>query len=139
MIIKYVLNSLVLVIGVVALTLFIGVLAAWFLVFYDLPFKKLISTLLVLPIAIPPYAVAYCYAAITDKGGSVDSVLSGINLGESYLSMLNVRSLAGCIFVLSLTTLPFHLLVGNFQGSQPLFYRWQDRCHSMYVNKYFFY
>ena len=82
------LNSLVLVIGVVALTLFIGVLAAWFLVFYDLPFKKLISTLLVLPIAIPPYAVAYCYAAITDKGGSIDNILSAVNLGESYLSML---------------------------------------------------
>ena len=54
LIISYVFNSLVLVIGVVALTLFIGVLAAWFIVFYDVPFKKLISTLLVLPIAIPP-------------------------------------------------------------------------------------
>ena len=111
LIVSYVSNSLVLVIGVVALTLVIGVLAAWFLVFYDLPFKKLISTLLVLPIAIPPYAVAYCYAAITDKGGSVDSVLSGINLGESYLSMLNVRSLTGCIFVLSLTLFPYIFLI----------------------------
>ena len=111
LIVSYVLNSLVLVIGVVALTLFIGVLAAWFLVFYDLPFKKLISTLLVLPIAIPPYAVAYCYAAITDKGGSIDNVLSAINLGESYLSMLNVRSLMGCIFVLSLTLFPYIFLI----------------------------
>ena len=51
LIISYVFNSLVLVIGVVALTLFIGVFAAWFIVFYDVPFKKLISTLLVLPIA----------------------------------------------------------------------------------------
>ncbi len=40
LIVSYVLNSLVLVIGVVALTLFIGLLAAWFLVFYDLPFKN---------------------------------------------------------------------------------------------------
>ena len=111
LILSYVLNSLVLVIGVVALTLFIGVLAAWFLVFYDLPFKKLISALLVLPIAIPPYAVAYCYGAITDKGGSIDNVLSVINLGESYLSMLNVRSLMGCIFVLSLTLFPYIFLI----------------------------
>ena len=111
LIVSYVLNSLVLVIGVVAFTLFIGVLAAWFLVFYDLPFKKLISTLLVLPIAIPPYAVAYCYAAITDKGGSIDNVLSVINLEESYLSMLNIRSLMGCIFVLSLTLFPYIFLI----------------------------
>ena len=76
LIISYVLNSLFLVIGVVLLTLFLGVLAAWFLVFYDIPYKKLISMLLVLPIAIPPYAVAYCYANITDKGGSIDNILS---------------------------------------------------------------
>ena len=75
LIISYFFNSLVLVSGVVAFTLFIGVLAAWFIVFYDIPFKKLISTLLVLPIAIPPYAVAYCYADITDKGGSIDNIL----------------------------------------------------------------
>ena len=111
LIVSYVLNSLVLVIGVVALTLSIGVLSAWFLVFYDLPFKKLISTLLVLPIAIPPYAVAYCYAAITEKGGSIDGILSSINLGEFYLSMINVRSLMGCIFVLSLTLFPYIFLI----------------------------
>ena len=46
LIVPYILNSLVLVLGVVAFTLFIGVLAAWFLVFYDLPFKKLISNIL---------------------------------------------------------------------------------------------
>ena len=111
LIISYVFNSLVLVIGVVALTLFIGVFAAWFIVFYDVPFKKLISTLLVLPIAIPPYAVAYCYADITDKGGSIDNILSVINLGDVYLSMPTVRSLLGSTFVLSLTLFPYIFLI----------------------------
>ncbi len=111
LIISYVFNSLVLVTGVVALTLFIGVLAAWFIVFYDIRFKKLISTLLVLPIAIPPYAVAYCYADITDKGGSIDNILSALNLGEVYLSMPTVRSLMGSAFILSLTLFPYIFLI----------------------------
>ena len=111
LIISYVFNSLVLVISVVALTLFIGVLAAWFIVFYNVPFKKLISTLLVLPIAIPPYAVAYCYADITDKGGSIDNILSAMNLGEVYLSMPTVRSLMGSAFILSLTLFPYIFLI----------------------------
>ncbi len=55
--------------------------------------------------------MAYCYAAITDKGGSIDNILSAINLGESHLSMLNVRSLMGCIFVLSLTLFPYIFLI----------------------------
>ena len=75
-------DDLVLVIGVVALTLFIGVLTSWFIVFYDVPFKKLISMLLVLPIAIPPYAVAYCYADITDKGGVLFSFLEFLMLQD---------------------------------------------------------
>ena len=111
LIISYVFNSLVLVTGVVALTLFIGVLAAWFIVFYDIRFKKLISTFLVLPIAIPPYAVAYCYADITDKGGSIDNILSALNLGEVYLSMPTVRSLMGSAFILSLTLFPYIFLI----------------------------
>ncbi len=111
LIISYVLNSLALVTGVVALTLLIGVLAAWFIVFYDVPFKKLISTLLVLPIAIPPYALAYCYADITDKGGSIDNILSIMNLGEYYSLIPNVRSLIGSMFILSLTLFPYIFLI----------------------------
>ena len=81
LIISYISNSLLLLIGVVALTIFMGVLAAWFIVFYNIPFKKLLSTLLVLPIAIPPYAVAYCYADLTDKGGIIDNILVNISTG----------------------------------------------------------
>ena len=64
-----------------------------------------------LPIAIPPYAVAYCYADITDKGGSIDNILSAMNLGEVYLSMPTVRSLMGSAFILSLTLFPYIFLI----------------------------
>ena len=76
LIFSYTINSLILLIGVAILTSLIGVLSAWFVVFYDIPFKKLLSILLVLPIAIPPYAMAYCYADMTDKYGIKNNILS---------------------------------------------------------------
>ena len=66
---KFSLNTIKLIFGVSAVTLLLGLSAAWLTVFYDFYFKKLFSYLLIIPIAIPPYAVAYCYADITDKGG----------------------------------------------------------------------
>ena len=47
---------------------------------YDFYFKKLFSYLLIFPIAIPPYAVAYCYADITDKGGVIFNILEFLNI-----------------------------------------------------------
>ena len=111
LLISYISSSLLLVTGVVIFTLLIGVLAAWFIVFYDIPFKKLISTLLVLPIAIPPYAIAYCYADLTDKGGKINNILSFINLEEIFIIMPTVRSIEGAIFVLSLTLFPYIFLI----------------------------
>ena len=73
---SYVANSLTLLIGVIIFTVLLGVLSAWFTSFYNIPFKKTISLLLVLPIAIPPYAVAYCYADLTDKGGKIFGLLN---------------------------------------------------------------
>ena len=111
LILSYISNSLILVVGVVILTLFMGVLSAWFIVFYNVPYKNLMSTLLVLPIAIPPYAIAYCYADITDKSGGINSILSLINLGEFSFIIPSVRSLVGSIFILSLTLFPYIFLI----------------------------
>ncbi len=114
LIISYISNSLLLLIGVVILTIFMGVLAAWFIVFYNVPFKKLLSTLLVLPIAIPPYAMAYCYADLTDKGGIIDNILGYISSESFILSSPSIRSLTGSILVLSLTLFPYIFLIVRY-------------------------
>ena len=51
--------------------------------------KKFFSYLLILPIAIPPYAVAYCYADITDRGGAISQILEFLNLVQlqSFVSL----------------------------------------------------
>ncbi len=111
---SYVTNSLILVIGVILLTVIFGVLAAWFTSFYNIPFKKTISLLLVLPIAIPPYAVAYCYADLTDKGGKIESLLSFLGAEQIIFLIPSIRSLVGAMFVLSLTLFPYVYLITKY-------------------------
>ena len=97
---KYTLNSLTLVIGVFCLTFFFGVTSAWFISFYEIPFKDTLSLLLILPIAIPPYAVAYSYADISDSI-------------QNY-AFLNIRSKIGAIFILSITLYPYVFLITKY-------------------------
>ena len=48
--------------------------------------KKLFTYLLIIPIAIPPYAVAYCYADITDVGGVLYTFLEFLNFSITIFS-----------------------------------------------------
>ncbi|MAH89284.1 MAG: hypothetical protein CMJ06_04500 [Pelagibacterales bacterium] len=114
LIISYVSNSLLLLSGVVVLTVFMGVLAAWFTVFYNVPCKKLLSTMLVLPIAIPPYAMAYCYADLTDKGGIIDNILAYISTEGLVFTSPSIRSLTGSVLILSLTLFPYIFLIVRY-------------------------
>ena len=49
--------------------------------------------MLIIPIAIPPYAVAYCYADITDVGGVLYTFLEFTNLSQLQYLVPNVRSI----------------------------------------------
>ena len=89
--------------GVGVLTFLLGVLSAWFLVFYDIPYKNLFSTLLILPIAIPPYAMAYCYADLTDRDGLINNFFNIFFNNEISFLFPSFRSLQGSILILSLT------------------------------------
>ena len=95
-------------------TLFLGLTAAWFSVFYDFHCKKLFSYLLILPIAIPPYAVAYCYANITDQGGAINNILEFLNLSQLQFLIPTVRSITGAVFILSITLFPYVYLLAKF-------------------------
>ena len=110
----YLSNSLFLLLGVSLLTCLMGVLAAWFIVFYNIPFKKLISTLLILPIAIPPYAMAYCYADLTDKQGVINNIFFILFSNQASDILPSFRSLFGAIFVLSLTLFPYVFLIVKY-------------------------
>ena len=65
----YLWNTALLVAGVGACTLVIGVSCAWLVTFYRFPGRAVLSWALVLPFAIPTYIAAYCYADLQDLVG----------------------------------------------------------------------
>ena len=111
---SYIINSIILVIGVSILTFLMGVSAAWFTSFYNIPFKNIISILLILPMAIPPYAVAYCYADITDSSNFLYSFLNFLGINQKIYIIPSARSISGAIFVLSLTLFPYVYLITKY-------------------------
>lgn len=104
----YVLNSLALVLGVSVLTLFLGVTSAWLIATCEFPGKVWLQWLLMLPMAMPAYILAYIYTGILDFSGFVQShirELMGWGYGDYYFP--DIRSLGGAILVLSLALYPY--------------------------------
>ena len=108
---EYSLNSLYLVIGVSSLVIFIGVISAWLVTNYDFIGKKFFTWALILPLAIPPYILAYVFTEIFDYSGSANSLLRSLNLVSEDYALPNIRSLSGAIIVFSFTLYPYVYLI----------------------------
>lgn len=94
----YIQNTGILVIGTGVLTLGFGISAAWVVSRYHFPFRKQLSWLLILPLAIPSYITAYAYAGIFDYGGIVQKV---------FQTKVDVMNHFGLVFVLSISLYPY--------------------------------
>ena len=104
----YVGNSLLLLIGVSAGVLSIGVITAWLTSMCDFPGRKLFSWTLLLPLAIPAYIIAYTYTGMLDFEGPLQSTLRswfGWRYGDYWFP--EVRSIGGAILMLSLVLYPY--------------------------------
>ncbi len=104
----YVTNSLLLLIGVSAGVLSIGVITAWLTSMCEFPGRRLLSWTLLLPMAIPAYIIAYTYTGMLDFEGPLQSQLRGW-FGWSYGDYWfpEVRSLGGAAMMLSLVLYPY--------------------------------
>ncbi|KAA3640045.1 MAG: iron ABC transporter permease [Proteobacteria bacterium] len=108
----YLKNSLILAISVGFVSLFIGVLLAWLTASCEFPGRRYFDWLLVLPMAMPGYIVAYAYTWLLDVPGVLQSNLrsvTGWSYGDYYFP--NIRSLSGAIIVLSLVLYPYVYLL----------------------------
>ena len=77
---EYSINSIVLVIGVSLVVLFIGVSTALLVSLFKFTGSKIFEWALILPLAIPPYLLAYVMTEIFEYSGSANMILrSGIN------------------------------------------------------------
>lgn len=103
---RYALTSfwLALLVGVTTAT--VGTLAAWLVVMYRFPGRRLFGWALALPLAAPGFVLAYAYGDLLDPAGPVRIALraAGADLP------VGVRSLAGATFVLSCAFYPYVFL-----------------------------
>jgi len=110
----YIISSLILVIGVSILVLFLGTVTAWTVTTYNFKGKKVFEWALILPLAIPPYILAYTFTGLFDPFGDANNFIRSIfNLKDSTIIFPNVRNIYGAIVVFAFTLYPYVYLVSR--------------------------
>ena len=111
---EYIINSIFLIIGVSFFVVLIGVLSSWLVTYYDFTGKSFFEWALILPLAVPPYILAYTFTEIFDTYGSANILLNNIFLLEDKKVFFpNVRNIYGAITVFSFTLYPYVYLVSR--------------------------
>ncbi len=108
--------------GVALLAGTIGAATAWLVTAYRFPGSRVLSWLLPLPMAVPTYVTALVYVELLDAAGPVRTALRqafGRQVSDGWFP--EVRSLPGCILLLSFVLYPyvFVALRASFLGREP--------------------
>ena len=106
--IDYVANSLLLMLGVAVGTLCLGVSTAWLTAMFEFSGRRTFEWALLLPLAMPAYIIAFTYGGLLETAGPVQTTLrawSGWAVGEYWFP--NVRSRGGAVLMLSLVLYPY--------------------------------
>lgn len=101
---EYIGDSFFLVFGCGLLVLLLGVSSAWLVARFEFPFRRQMEWLLILPLAIPSYIVAYTYAGIFDYGGSLALIFR--QLGWEFVR-IDIMNRLGLAFVLGISLFPY--------------------------------
>ncbi|MFQ5754757.1 MAG: ABC transporter permease [Acidiferrobacterales bacterium] len=99
-------NTVVLIVGVGAGVLVLGVGLAWLTAMYDFPGRRLFDWALMLPLAIPAYVLAFVFVGLLDVGGPVQAWLRH-SVGAQPNWFPPVRSHGGVVTVLVLAFYPY--------------------------------
>ena len=92
----------------------IGVVSAWLVVSFDLPFRRTMSWALVLPLAVPPSLAAYAFAEFFHFAGPVQTALRsafGLSRGDYWFP--EIRSTWGAAVVMSSVLFPYVYLTAR--------------------------
>ena len=102
-------RTLGLMLGVGILTLLVGTGTAWLVTMYRFPGRRYFQWLLLLPLAMPTYIIAYTYLELLDYSGTLQTALRGVfgwhNAQDYWFP--DIRSLGGAIFVMSAVLYPY--------------------------------
>ena len=111
----YTWNTITLLFGVGLTSLFIGLTSAWIIANYNFPFSKILEWALILPLAIPPYIVAYSYTDFLEYSGFIQTFIRDIFLFKTSKEYYfpEIRSMGGAIFVMSFVLYPYIYLISK--------------------------
>ncbi len=108
----YVRNSFLLMLGVGAGVLVVGVGAAWLVTMCRFPGRRFFEWALLLPMAVPAYLLAYAYTDFLQYSGPLQSALrdlTGWSARDYWFP--EVRSLGGAVIMLTLALYPYVYLL----------------------------
>ena len=103
----YIINTLIVLLGVCILSLIFGISSAYFTTFYEFKFAKFFGIVLVLPFLIPSYIFGFIYSDIFGFFGPVHLALLDLGIKE-YFDILNINSV---IVILALALYPYIYLI----------------------------
>ena len=111
---RYIANTLWLLLGVGLATFVIGAGAAWLCAMCRFPGRAVFQWALLLPLALPAWAIAYAYAGMFEYAGPVQSALrEAFGWSRRDYWFPDIRSLGGAIMVLSLALYPYVYLLAR--------------------------
>ena len=110
----YVVNSLLLMLGVAFGVIVGGVTTAWITTMCRFPGRRVFEWALLLPMAVPAYVMAYAYTDLLQFAGPVQTALRELTgWGVHDYWFPDVRSLGGAIVMLSLVLYPYVYLLAR--------------------------
>jgi iron(III) transport system permease protein len=108
----YVLNTVLLTIGVGLLAGSMGVTTAWLVTMHRFPGSRILEWALLLPLAVPAYVMAYVYTDLLEFAGPVQSTLRALfGWGAREYWFPQIRSLEGAILMMALALYPYVYLL----------------------------
>ena len=114
LIFDYAKSSLILVLGVASIVLAVGTVTAWIVTTYNFPGKRLFEWALILPLAIPPYILAYTFTGLFDPFGDANNLARSLfGMDSNFVLFPNVRNIYGAIIVFGFTLYPYVYLVSR--------------------------
>ena len=112
---RYLSNTIILMVGVGVAVFLTGVSTAYFISTYEFPLRKYLEWMLLLPLAVPAYVIAYLYTDLLEYAGPVQSFLRevfGWQLARDYW-FPNIRSMGGAIMMMGLVLYPYVYLMAR--------------------------
>lgn len=110
----YIANTLWIIIGVGLSTFVTGVLTAWLVTTCRFPGRRIFEWALLLPLAVPSYAIAFTYAGMFEFTGPVQTALRGwFGWSRADYWFPDIRSVGGAVFVMGLVLYPYVYLLAR--------------------------